>query len=503
MFQPILDLSLVSLFLLLSGFYGTILIIQFILDPLRDIPGPLLARFTRFWYFFAIYKGSFEKTNIALHRKYGPIVRIAPGEYSIDDCEAARTIYGYGNAFVKAPWYSAWVPPSPELQSLFTERDPHRHATQRRKFSAVYSMSSLVGYEPFVNNCSSLLSQRFSEFAKLRETINLHHYLQCFAFDVIGEITFGNRFGFLDTGEDKEGVFAAIDARGVYGTFVGIFPWIHRFLYPLLPNTGGFRYVLNYTLRQMETRSKALKDPLNVSREGPPDIMTKVLLAHEENPQKMTRADLIIICGSNIGAGSDTTAITLSSIFYHLMKNPQSYHRLQSEMDVAASEGRISDFVTFKEAQELPYLQAVIKEALRMHPATGLPLPRVVSPKGATIAGRFIPGNAHVGINPWVASRNTSVFGPDADTWRPERWLEIEEQGRGGQIEKYFFPFGMGSRACIGRNISLLEISKLVPQLLRNFDFVLDESEELRSLNRQMVKQQNFRARIVARSEKS
>lgn len=101
MFQQILDLSLSSLLLLLTGFYGTILAIQFILDPLRDIPGPLLARFTRFWLFFEIYKGSFERTNIELHRKYGPIVRVAPGEYSIDDFEAARTIYGYSNAFVK------------------------------------------------------------------------------------------------------------------------------------------------------------------------------------------------------------------------------------------------------------------------------------------------------------------------------------------------------------------------------------------------------------------
>jgi cytochrome P450 len=389
------------------------------------------------------------------------------------------------------------------MASLFSDMNPHRHATQRRKFSAWYSMSSLVGYEPFVNNCSLMLTQRFSEVAKLGRTIDLQHYLQCYAFDVIGEITFGNRFGFLDMGEDKEGVFTAIDTRGVYGTFVGIFPWIHRYLFPLLPKTGGYGYVFNYTLRQIESRRQTLKDPRNAGREGPPDIMTKALLAHEDNPQKMTKNDLITICQSNIGAGSDTTAITLSSVFYHLMKYPQSYYRLQSEIDTAAKEGRISDPVTFKEAQDLPYLQAVIKEALRIHPATGLPMQRVVPPEGTTIAGRFIPGHSSVGINSWVAHHNTSIFGPDADTWRPERWLEIEEQGRGGEVEKYFFAFGMGGRTCIGKNISLLEISKLVPQLLRRFDFVLDESEELRSLNRWFVKQQNFRARIVARGEKS
>lgn len=364
-------------------------------------------------------------------------------------------------------------------------------------------MSSLVGYEPFVDNCSSMMTQRLSEIAQAGRTIDLQHYLQCYAFDVIGEITFGNRFGFLDMGEDKEGVFGAIDARGTYSTFVGIFPWVHRYLFPLLPKMGGHGYVFNYTLRQIESRKQTLKDPRNAGREGPPDIMTKVLLAHEDNPEKMTRNDLITICQSNIGAGSDTTAITLSSVFYHLMKYPQSYHSLQSEIDAAAKEGRLSDPVTFKEAQELPYLQAVVKEALRIHSATGLPMQRIVPAEGTTIAGRFIPGRSSVGINAWVAHRNTSVFGSDAEHWRPERWLEIEEQGRGGEVEKYFFAFGMGSRTCIGKNISLLEISKLVPQLLRKFDFVLDESEDLKCLNRWFVKQQNFKGRIVARSEKS
>lgn len=92
------------------------LLIQFILDPLRDIPGPFLARFTRLWYLIEIYKGSFELTEIELHKKYGSIVRIAPHEYSIDHVDAAKTIYGLGNSFPKVHSlgrnsirYSKWV----------------------------------------------------------------------------------------------------------------------------------------------------------------------------------------------------------------------------------------------------------------------------------------------------------------------------------------------------------------------------------------------------------
>jgi hypothetical protein len=75
--------------------------VSIVTDHLRDIPSPFLARFTRLWYFFEVYKGSFEITNLKLHQNYGPIVRIAPNEYSVDDVEAAKSIYGVGNGFVE------------------------------------------------------------------------------------------------------------------------------------------------------------------------------------------------------------------------------------------------------------------------------------------------------------------------------------------------------------------------------------------------------------------
>lgn len=101
MLQKLLDLSFGSLALLAAGLAVLYYIYDFVRDPLRDVPGPLLARFSRLWYFIEVYKGSFELANVELHKKYGPIVRIAPHEYSIDDVDAAKTIYGHGNTFVK------------------------------------------------------------------------------------------------------------------------------------------------------------------------------------------------------------------------------------------------------------------------------------------------------------------------------------------------------------------------------------------------------------------
>ena len=393
------------------------------------------------------------------------------------------------------------MPPDPNKASLFGDTDPHHHALQRRKFASSYSMTSLVGYEPFVNNCTKLFAEKLSDIAKRNEKIDLAHWFQCYAFDVIGEITFGHRFGFLED-STRTDVFDAIDTRNHYSTFVGLFPSsLHRMLFPLLPTTGGHGYVGKYTMDEIASRESLLKSPDVKERDGKPDFVSRFFQIRQEDPDKMTKMDIFTMCQSNIGAGSDTTAISLSAIVYYLLKHPETYKRLKDEIDQAAVQGKISDSISFKEAQELPFLQAVIKEALRLHSATGLPLARVVPEGGAMLAGKHFPAGATVGINSWVAHRNTSVFGPDADIWRPELWLSKDDTGI-AEMDRYFLAFGLGSRTCLGKNLSMLEMSKLIPQLLRTFDFVLGEElqyQDWDTKSRWFVKPLNFYVNVVRR----
>lgn len=176
-------------------------------------------------------------------------------------------------------------------------------------------------------------------------------------------------------------------------------------------------------------------------------------------------------------AGSDTTAASLRAVFYYLCQNPTAHRKLLKEIDESDSKGELSDPVTFAEAQSLKYLQAVIREALRMHPAVGLLLERVVPKGGAEVSDIWLPEGTIVGINPWVAARDRSVYGGDADDFKPERWLEADEQQL-RLMERNFLAFGSGTRTCLGKNISLLEMSKLIPQLLRCFEFALSNPEE-------------------------
>lgn len=210
------------------------------------------------------------------------------------------------------------------------------------------------------------------------------------------------------------------------------------------------------------------------------DLLSKFLAAQETRPEFMTDGLVQTMAVSMAFAGSETTAISLGATFYYLLRNPAAMARLRAELDEAGRKGIFHDnetgLVTWAEAQKLPYLDACIKEAFRVHPAPGLPMERIVPPQGAEIAGRFIPGGTIVGCSAWVFHRNKNIFGEDADVYRPERWLVDEslgkdkEEARVKEMTGTMLQFGMGSRTCIGKNISLLEIYKLVPSLLRAFD---------------------------------
>ena len=130
----------------------------------------------------------------------------------------------------------------------------------------------------------------------------------------------------------------------------------------------------------------------------------------------------------------------------------------------------LSPLPQWRETSHLPYLGAVIKEALRLHAPVGLVLERIVPEGGVTLCGHFFPQGTIVGCNPVIIHMDERVYGrsyPINEYW-PERWLDADVEER-ADMERCFMAFGSGKRTCIGKNISLLEVYKLVPLLLTTF----------------------------------
>lgn len=172
-------------------------------------------------------------------------------------------------------------------------------------------------------------------------------------------------------------------------------------------------------------------------------------------------------------AGADTTTVTLRAIFYFLMKNPKKYSKLVTELDAA----QLPQPVPYSVASKSPYLDAVVRESMRLYPAVAMMLERVVPEGGLTLSdGRELPAGTTVGINPWVIGHTSEVFGTDLDTFLPERWLKAEDEDddeykeRLQAMKSADLSFGAGNRICIGKNMALVEMYKIIPTLLLRYN---------------------------------
>lgn len=138
---------------------------------------------------------------------------------------------------------------------------------------------------------------------------------------------------------------------------------------------------------------------------------------------------------------------------------------MQAEIDAGVAEGRVSSPITDAEARKLPFLQACIKEGFRVWPPiTGI-MPRI-SDKEAYVCGVRIPAGTNVAWSAWAVLRNKELFGNDADIYRPERWLGVGADRLAAMEGTVDLCFGQGRWGCLGRPIALIELNKMVVEVL-------------------------------------
>ena len=107
-----------------------------------------------------------------------------------------------------------------------------------------------------------------------------------------------------------------------------------------------------------------------------------------------------------------------------------------------------------------------------MHPVAANTLVRRAT-QPTLLAGEVFPAGTEVGMSPWLLNFDKSIVGRDAEEWRPERWADEEQAKR---MERVSLNWGMGSRSCLGKGLAMLEGEKLVPELIRRYDFDLDNT---------------------------
>ncbi|KAI0022515.1 cytochrome P450 oxidoreductase [Xylariomycetidae sp. FL0641] len=451
--------------------------------PLSKVPGPWLASVSRTWYMYQITRGDMEKTQRQLHAKFGPLIRIAPNELACAEPDAIKTIYRTTGALNKTDFYLPWNGHNfSKHRDAFTETNDKKHGERRRIVNGVYTLANVLKSEKYIDKCTELFKQRLGEFADAKKEMDLGHWLQMYAFDVIGELYFGSAFGFLERAEDHGEWIQSLDLLMPFLCVTSVGP---SYLRPLILGSAIAVPGSLKALKAIDNIGDAARSVVRKrfdqgqkadGEETRTDLLEQLYGIHVEKGFKVdfNMGEIEQEAFVAIFAGSDTTAIGFRGVFYNLTKNPALYAEVQAEIDAATAAGRLSSPVKYSEAIQLPLVCACVKEALRTHPGVQLTMARHAPAEGMMLCGTFVPAGYRVGMNPAVVHYDRGVFGEDADVFRPQRWLE----GDTARMDRAMLHFGAGTRTCIGKNISIAEIHKMVPEVLREFRFELAEPQK-------------------------
>ena len=154
------------------------------------------------------------------------------------------------------------------------------------------------------------------------------------------------------------------------------------------------------------------------------------------------------------GAGADTTATAIRACLHAIYSRHEVLERLRIEIDELYTAHSGIGNVKYLQFKKLPYLTAVIREAMRLNPSIPFQLLRYAPPGGLVVDGKYIPPDTPVGISPLVQNREAAIWGKDADEFQPDRWLD---PAHFRYLDANDMTFGgNGPRMCIGRNIALV-----------------------------------------------
>lgn len=259
---------------------------------------------------------------------------------------------------------------------------------------------------------------------------------------------------------------AVLTALGLLGAVQN--PWTSRLFAPTENESARFGKVMRHVRMRIEGRL----------RRGGADERRDMLALFVR--QGLTADELVTESLLQLVAGTDTTATAIRSTMLYLLTHPRVYARLQAEIGEAVAASRappVPAVVADAEVKALPYLQAVVKEGMRIHPPAAGVFPKRVPDGGDTVVvdGKpvFLPGGTNVGCAMFPLHRDKRVYGEDADEFRPERWLLEKDEAKLALMNKtQELIFGYGRYQCLGKPIALMEVGKAVFEASNPGDYI-------------------------------
>ena len=371
--------------------------------------------------------------------------------------------------------------------------DKSEHARKRKVLSAAYALKNLETWEHKVADkterfiraadraCTAPLLSTTAQPDVTDLTFDYRKYSNFFSLDAISDIGLSETLGFLDHGDDlttaetMDGTLRQVHYReALHSTalaqvhLVWAYDWFkfNTWISKIISSSYRKMWKLNLNWNDIVYHRARKRFARYEAGEKLDDFFQALMEDRNGQAHNLDWGEIVAEVSIMLNAGSDTTALAMVNVMYHLLRHPEVMKKLRDEVDMVLGPEEV--IASYDKVKYLPYLRAVLDESLRITPPTTFGLPRRTPPEGCAIASDFIPGDTTVSISAYVAHRDESVF-PEPEKFMPERWL-----GEGSrELQAGFVAFSTGARGCIGRNISYLEQTVLLASVVHRYEMVL------------------------------
>ncbi|KAJ6264065.1 Cytochrome P450 [Drechslerella dactyloides] len=426
-------------------------------SSLCRFPGSKKAAMSNYWMARQLGNGTFSKTVRELHKAYGArVIRTGPNELSVNDVEAIDKIYS--EKYRRGPFYEGG-----RLRghvSIKDTRSTYHHGIWRRIWDKAFAPSELKYYAAETD----AIVYKLLKVLKIKsgDEVNATELINNFALDLTADLTFGEDAGMLDGSGDKK-IFTSIrdylSWLGYYGTLRNLVQLLGYFPEPRL--VTSFRRRGESLLVQRQKRG------------GSPRDITSYLLAEDEETRRKFSVPRRLAANTNLAILMGfATGTTITQTLRALAKHKAIQERLQAEIDRHLKSGGDLNADSIK---DLPYLSAVINEALRLYNPLPTGAHATVSERGCEVSGSKLPPHTQVYV-PVLALMTDEKYFPKGEEFIPERWTE--ERVELVKDQRAFIPWGYGVHACPGRQLALNEMKVTIARVIREFEVDVGESDD-------------------------
>ncbi|KAL7952216.1 cytochrome P450 [Trichoderma compactum] len=453
-----------ALCILLFLYIITITISKIYFHPLAKYPGPLLGKFTSLPKLMAMVRMDRVEWQTAMLNKYGSPVRISTNELIFGGLKSWQDIYGQSsNPCTKEPhFYDKFTVTG--AKSILNETDRTQHSRVRRLVSHAFSERGLLHDEAVMQErVNSYVNTVIAPAAKRGESVDIYNKTMDHYLDIVSHLSFGKSFdSLLGTGEITH------DDLNCFMTVVPIksfFPFL-RYL-PIERIQSSYRG-LDRLIAFSRSNVKSFMDKVEKDPHFAKGTFLRNLADAEdtESGNKLSFEELVENAIIFLVAGSDTTAVTTTYTIWECGRNPAIRKKLVTEIRAAFPNPQ--DMPTYEKASQLPYLDAVVHETLRVWGPLSAAFPRV-SP-GRLICGHFVPKGTIVSVSSHATARDPHVFS-EPETYDPDRWLNA-----GPEMKNMSRPFSYGPRNCIGKPLAEIGLKLTLSRLYQLYDIENDPS---------------------------